>query len=605
MSNMSNMGKRSYLMYGLLLLVGIVFLYKFYTLQLKSDAYLIQAQRNGSTEVPLYPVRGTIYDRNDKLIVFNDFVYDLAVIPIKAKHFDTIVLCNLLEITQEELITRIEKAAKYSTRKPTTIAKNLSVKAYSAIQENLYRYPGFVIENKTDRRYKTAALAHVLGYVSEASEELIKENPYYKMADLVGVTGIEKSYEEELRGVKGYKIMMVDKFNLQKGSFADGKFDTKPIPGQDLVTSIDLDIQLMAEEFLKNKTGSIVAIEPKTGEILCLANSPAYDPNELTGPERNKNFRKLLMDPKKPLYNRALKAPYPPGSTFKTVQALIGMQEEVLVPETRYPCFGGYRLGNRKVGCHAHPSPADLKYSIQTSCNAYYCYVFKSIVDNPKYKNVSEGLNAWVAHLNTFGIGVTTNVDIAGENKGYIPTPERYQKVFGKNWKSSNVISIAIGQGEVGLTPIQMANMCAIIANKGYYVRPHVVKYIGKDRTKVPDHLHKNYTSVERQYYDIVYEAMASVYKPGGTAFWTAIPGLELCGKTGTAQNPHGKDHSVFIGFGPKENPQIAVAILIENGGFGATWAAPMASLIMEKYITRKEVSAKPEMYQRMLLPVK
>jgi len=597
-------GFKLYVYFGILVIIGIVFLWKIASLQLGSDTYLRQALRNSSTEITLHPVRGTIYDRNDELLVYNDYVYDLLVIPIKTTAFDTAWLCEILEISTEELTEKLMKAAAYSRRKSSIVAKQLGNKKTSILQENLYRYPGFIIENKTDRRYKTNLLAHVLGYVSEVDEDKIKEDKYYRMGDLIGVTGIEKTYENELRGKKGMKVVIVDKHNIEKGNFSDGMYDMEPEPGKDLFTSIDLSIQQLAESFLANKTGSIVALDPKTGEILCLANSPAYDPNELTGPERNKNFRKLLIDPRKPLYNRALKSPYPPGSTFKTVQALIGQQEGVLFPNTLYSCYGGYQLGNRKVGCHGHANPVNLPYSIQTSCNAYYCNVFRTIVDNKKYPNVAAGLEAWIAHLNTFGIGVPTGVDIAGESKGFLPSVAFYDKHKGKNWRSSSIISIAIGQGEVGMTPLQIANLCAVIANKGYFIRPHVVRYIGREKKQKPENIQKQFVSVDPAFFDVVYDAMASVYKPGGTAFWAAIPDIELCGKTGTAQNPHGKDHSVFIGFGPKENPQIAVAILIENGGYGATWAGPMASLIMERYIKKQTDSAKPEMMKRMLLPV-
>lgn len=597
-------GYYTQIFYVLLVIVGVVFLAKIAFLQLGGDDYLKQALRNSSTEITLHPVRGTIYDRNGKLIVYNDYVYDLVVVPIKTEAFDTLELCRILEMDTAEFKKRMLKARDYSRRKPTVISKNLSTPSYSVLQENLFRFPGFLIENKTDRKYKVKGMAHVLGYTSEVNRTDIENDPYYKPGDFIGVTGIEKSYEKELRGNNGVRVMIVDKHNIEKGNFADGVYDVKPIPGEDIFTSIDLDLQELAEEFLANKTGSIVAINPKTGEILCLANSPAYDPNELTGPERNKNFHKLLIDPKKPLFNRALKAPYPPGSTFKPIQALIGLAEGVITPQTSFSCYRGYVLGNRKVGCHAHASPVNLKYSIQTSCNAYYCHVFRDIVDNPKYKNVSEGLETWLDYLHTFAIGSYTGIDIPGESKGILPSVKLYSKVFGKNWRSSNVISVAIGQGEVGVTPLQMANYTAIIANGGYYVRPHVVKYIGRDKKHVPSNLKRHYVSVDTSYFPLIIEAMSLVYQPGGTAFWASIPGINLCGKTGTAQNPHGKDHSIFVGFGPKEDPQIAVAVLIENGGFGATWAAPMASLLMERYLKQNKETAKPDMYKRMLNPV-
>lgn len=603
MSNQNNF--KIWVYYGALVVVGIVFIYKVAVLQLfKGEDYLKQALRNSSAEITLHPVRGTIYDRNGKLIVYNDYVYDLLVVPIKTEQFDTIALCRILGMDTAELKSKLQKARSFSSRKPALIAKNLSTPAYSILQENLFLFPGFYIENKTDRKYKVTGMAHVLGYTSEVTKEDIEKDRYYKQGDFIGVTGIEKSYEKELRGNNGVRVMIVDKHNIEKGNFADGVYDTEPTPGQDLFTSIDLDLQELAEELLANKTGSIVAINPKTGEVLCIANSPAYDPNELTGPERNKNFRKLLLDPKKPLFNRALKAPYPPGSTFKPVEALIGLQEGIITPQTTFSCYRGYVLGNRKVGCHAHASPVNLRYSIQTSCNAYYCHIFRNIVDNPKYANVSEGLNAWIAHLNTFGIGSYIDIDIPGESKGILPSVKLYTRVFGKNWRSSNVVSIGIGQGEVGVTPLQMANFTAIIANGGYYIRPHVVKYIGRNKAHRPENLQRHYVSVDTAYFPLIIEAMNFVYQPGGTAFWASIPGLNLCGKTGTAQNPHGKDHSIFVGFGPKEDPQIAVAVVIENGGFGATWAAPIASLIMERYIKQSKETAKPDMYKRMLNPV-
>jgi penicillin-binding protein 2 len=595
--------RKVYVFYFLAALVTGVFIYRVGRLQLTSDEYYLKALRNSSAEIIRMPVRGTILDRDGQLIVYNDYTYDLVVIPIKTAAFDTSELCEILHIKPEVLQEKLQTAARFNRRKPSIIAKRLDPVTTALLQEKTYLYPGFYVEPKTERKYKTNGMAHILGYVNEVSKSDISEDTFYRMGDPIGVTGIEKTYEKYLRGTKGVNVVIVDKFNMQKGNFLDGLYDVEPIPGDDLHTSIDMSLQSLAEAFLANKTGSIVAIHPSTGEILCLANSPAYDPNLLTGAYRNENYKSLIQDPRVPLFNRALKSPYPPGSTFKTVQALIGQQEEVLNPNTLHSCYGGYQLGNRKVGCHAHANPVNLKYSLQTSCNAYYCHVFRNIVDHPKHGSVMSGLETWIAHLNTFGIGVLTGVDIAGESPGYLPSLKLYAKRFGPKWKSANVVSVAIGQGEVSMTPLQMANMCAIIANKGYYIRPHVVRYIGRNKEKTPEHLEKRYVSVQKEYFDIVIEGMNAAYK-GGTAFWASIPGLDLCGKTGTAQNPHGKDHSVFIGFGPKEDPQIAVAILIENGGFGATWAAPMASLIMERFIKGDTITAKPEMMQRMFKPV-
>jgi penicillin-binding protein 2 len=599
------MGKsnRLYVLIGVLFLIGIIFVSRLFYLQIVDTSNYYKAQAYGSNDITIYPSRGTIVDRFGKLMVYNDAAYDLMVVPRKAVHVDKEFLCKELGIDTIEYNKRLKKASRYNPREPSVLYKNLSFKLYVRLNEIIHNFPAFYIETKIDRRYNIKGAAHLLGYMGEVSEKQLQNDKYYKPGDIKGITGIEKSYEFYLRGKKGRKVVLVDKFSKQQGSFANGKFDSVPIPGMNIISSIDIDLQEFGELLIANKTGSIVAIEPSTGEVLSIVNNPNYDPNLLVGQTRNKNFRSLLLDPSKPLFNRALKAPYPPGSTFKTIQALIGLQEGVLYPETRYPCHGGYRMGSIKVGCHAHASPLDLKSSITKSCNAYYCHVYRSILDNPAYPSVQDAYVKWTQYLSSFGIGVKTGIDLPEESKGIIKPTQYFERVFGKNWRSSNVISMSIGQGEVGLTPLQMANLAAIIANKGFFYTPHVVRSIGDDRFLPSEFKEKRFTMVEAKYFDTIIAGMAKVCLPGGTASHTSIDGIEICAKTGTAQNPHGKDHSVFIAFAPRENPKIAICVIIENGGFGASYAAPIANLMIERYLSkdRSQPSSKPEMLKRML----
>jgi penicillin-binding protein 2 len=594
---------RIYVFLGILMVVGIIFITRLFFLQIVDESNFFKAQAYGSNEITLYPARGTIVDRYGNLMVYNDASYDLMVVPLKAKDFDKQGLCKVLQIDTNDFNKRLIKAGKYNMRAASVIYKNLPLDIYAQLQEVLYLYPAFYIEAKIDRRYSIHGAAHLLGYMSEVNDKDIEKDKYYKPGDIHGKTGIEKSYEIYLRGLKGRKLVRVDKFSKQLGSFLDGKYDSMPSAGSNIVSSIDLDLQILGESLLANKIGSIVAIEPKTGEILSIVNSPNYDPNLLVGQQRSKNYGALLMDKSKPLFNRALKAPYPPGSTFKTIQALIGLQEGVLTPDTKYPCHGGYRMGSITVGCHPHASPLNLEMSIAKSCNAYYCYVYRSILDNPIYSNAPEAYVKWAKYLESMSIGVKTGVDLPEESPGIVKKKNYFEKEFGKNWRSSNVISMSIGQGQLGLTPIQMANMAAIIANRGYYYTPHVVKSIGDDRYVPEQFLVKHKTMIEPQYFDTVIAGMARVCVPGGTASRTGIEGITICGKTGTAQNPHGEDHSIFIAFAPRENPKIAICVIVENGGFGADYAAPIANLMIERYLStdKKAPSKKPEMMKRML----
>ncbi len=465
-------------------------------------------------------------------------------------------------------------------------------------RKSLYKFPGFYVEARTLRKYPKPIAAHLFGYIGEVDTSITRKDPYYKDGDYIGKSGIEKSYEENLRGSRGIRRVMVDVFNREKGSFQNGKYDTASVAGDNLTLSLDGDLQLYGEELMMNKVGSIVALEPSTGEILCMVSSPAYDPNLLVGRTRTKNYVALLKDPYKPLFNRSQMATYPPGSTFKLVMALLAQQEQTLFPETRYPCYGGYPPGGGRPKCHNHPSPLDLKSSISQSCNSYYSYVFRSVIDNKKYSSTQDAFAAWKSNIEKFGIGIRLPADLPNVLRGSVPTIPYYDKYFGKGqWRSSTIISLGIGQGELGITPLQNANIIAGIANRGYYYTPHVVKAIGEQMYLPEEFRIQHSFGIDRKYFGVVVDGMESVVE-SGTAAATRIKGIVVCGKTGTAQNPHGKDHSVFVAFAPKDNPKIAIAVTVENSGFGSQWAAPIASLLIEKYLT--DTITRPEMDKRM-----
>ncbi|MCK5169783.1 MAG: penicillin-binding protein 2, partial [Bacteroidales bacterium] len=451
--------------------------------------------------------------------------------------------------------------------------KQISSRTYAKLQEKLYKYPGFYVQSRTTRRYTSESGAHILGYVGEVNNNIIENNDYYKSGDYIGISGIEKSYETQLRGEKGITVYLVDVHNRIKGIYANGKLDKEARVGSNIISTIDADLQVYGEKLMKNKIGSIVAIEPTTGEVLALISTPNYDPDLLVGRQRTKNYAALMSDTLKPLFNRALMAQYPPGSTFKIINALIGLQEKVLFPKTKYECTGAYYYSNRRLGCHFHRSPLDLKESIQMSCNTYYCYVFKSILDNPKYSSVRESFDQWREYLLSFGFGQYLNSDFSNELKGLVPTKQTYDRIYGeRGWRSSTLISMAIGQGELGTTPLQMANMTAAIANRGYYLTPHIVKEIEGDFDMDSRFYEKHNTKIDSFYFERIIEGMDLAVNgevgSGSTARSAQIPNITVCGKTGTAENPHGEDHSIFIAFAPKENPQIAIAVYIENGGF-------------------------------------
>lgn len=596
---------RKYIVAAFVVVVALLYVLRLFTIQIVDDKYKLTASNQAFKFQTDYPPRGAIYDRKGKLLVFNQVAYDLMVVPRELKGCDTMGICKILNITQDEFNKRLvkvsgsleESATDYRTH---SFESQMLPELNAQIQEQLYRFNGFYVIPRTVRKYPIPMAAHLLGYIGEVNEKTIKEKPYYQSGDYIGKSGIEKGYEEALRGKKGVQILMRDVHNNIKGSYKNGIYDTAAVPGLNLYSTLDAELQQYGEKLMQNKIGGVVAIEPATGEILALVTSPTYDPNLLVGRDFPKNYSALARDTLgKPLFNRALQAYYPPGSTFKLLNALVGLQEGVLKPATTYPCAQGYPPLGGKPKCHPHGSPTDLKGSIATSCNSYYSYVFKSIVDNRKYKNTVEGYEAWRSYVNSFGVGVKIGTDLPYELKGIVPTFNYYNKIFGVNgWRSSTVISLGIGQAELSVTPLQMCNIICTIANRGHYITPHVVRSIGNDQI-LPQWKEKHYTKVtNRQHYEDVITGMALVMT-GGTGRSVQIPGIEACGKTGTAQNPHGEDHSVFVMFAPRDKPKICIAILVENAGFGATWAAPIASLMMEKYLLGKV--SRPELEQRMV----
>ncbi len=582
---------RKYTIIILFVFAALVLIIRLFVIQVVKDSYRLSADNNVLRYVPQYPARGLIYDRNGKLMVQNQAAYDLMVIPSQAINTDTALLCNELNITKETFNERMKASINHSRRAPSIFLKQISAETYASLQEKLFMFPGFYVQPRTLRQYSKPIAAHLFGYVSEVDESIIKKDPYYKSGDYIGKLGIEETYEKELRGKRGVKILMVDVYSRIKGSYAEGALDTPAVQGLDIISGIDMDIQEYGELLMKNKTGSIVAIEPETGEILSLVSSPGYDPELLVGRVRSENYSRLNSDTTLPLFNRALMAAYPPGSTFKPLNGLIGLQEGVIQPTDKFSCQMGYLF----VGCHSHRSPLDLKDAISHSCNSYFCQTFRRILENPRSPSLYESFNRWKGYLTEFGFGTNLKTDFVNELPGFIPSVSYFDKYHGKNgWKALTVISLAIGQGEILTTPLQMANMTAAIANRGYYYSPHVIKSIGANGSVDPRFKVKHTISITPSNFENIILGMEDAVNGGEgiTARGAAIKDIIVCGKTGTAQNPHGKDHSVFIAFAPKDNPKIAIAVYVENAGFGSTTAAPIASLMIEKYL-RREITNK------------
>ena len=581
---------RKYLVMALVVAAALILIARLFYIQIVDKTYRVSAANNALRPVTQYPARGLIYDRNGELIVYNQAAYDLLVIPVQTSVFDTARFNQILGITMGEFRSRMKSAVTYSRRAPSVFMKMISSETYALLQEEMYRFPGFYVQARTLRKYTRPVASHMLGYVGEVDNKLIGRDRYYRSGDYIGVSGIEKSYEEKLRGRKGVEIFLVDVHNNIKGSYADGRYDTVSVPGANLWSTIDLNLQEYGEKLMRNKTGSIVAIEPATGEILTLVSSPSYDPELLVGRVRSENFVMLQADTVKPLFDRALMASYPPGSTFKMMNGLIGLQENVIRPSSLFSCSMGYHAGRLTVGCHSHSSPLNLPQAVAQSCNAWFCNAFRGVLENKQYPLLGEAFDHWRQYLVAFGFGNKLGIDLPNELAGNIPSRSYYDRYYGKDrWKALTVISLAIGQGEIGATPLQMANMAAVIANRGSFYIPHVVKKIGDDGSPAPLYLQKYITGISPENFEPVIEGMEGAVNggAGSTARGARLDSIIICGKTGTAQNPHGKDHSIFVAFAPKDNPQIAIAVYVENAGFGSTFAAPIASLMIEEYLTR------------------
>ncbi len=591
---------RRYVIGGIIVLAAVMLIIKLFSIQVVEDTYRLSADNNVLRYVTQYPARGLIYDRNGQLIVFNQAAYDLMVVPAQTGNMDTTLFCSELGITEGSLNDRMKAAVSYSRRAPSVFLKQISAETYARFQEKMFMFPGFYVQPRTLRKYSRPVASHILGYVSEVDENIIKQNPYYKPGDYIGKLGIEEAYEKELRGTRGIKIFLVDVYSRIKGSYSDGKLDTLAVQGADIISTIDLDLQEYGEELMRNKTGSIVAIEPATGEILSLISSPCYDPGLLVGRIRSENYSRLQSDTLLPLFNRAFMASYPPGSTFKPLNGLIGLQEKVIYPGTEFGCNNGYLF----VACHSHESPLDLKGAIMNSCNSYFCQTFRRILENNEYESVAAAYDKWKSYLEEFGFGKKLGTEFVNELPGLVPGSSYFDRYYGKGkWKALNVISLAIGQGEIGTTPLQMANMTAAIANRGYYCNPHIVKSVGNHKSIDTAYTTKHKIHIDSVNFENVIQGMEAAVNggAGATARIAALSDIIVCGKTGTAQNPHGENHSVFIAFAPKENPKIAIAVYIENAGFGATYAAPVASLMIEKYLTGQISYANKWQEQRML----
>ena len=553
-------------------------------------------------------MRGGIFDRNEEMIVNNQTSYDVLVVLREINDLDTLRLCGSLDITKEFFDNRmadikdIRKNPGYSRYTPQVFMSQLSVEEISNLRENLYRFSGFSLNKRSFRLYAHDAAAHMLGDLGEVSKVDIEKDDYYVQGDFIGKQGVEKQCEKQLRGRKGVEVLLKDAYGRIQGSYHQGELDITPESGSDLTLGIDIELQELGEKLMKNKIGSIVAIEPETGEILCMVSAPTFSPTDLVGRHRGENFKILSDAWSKPLINRTIQGTYPPGSTFKTAQALTQLQEGIIDTNTMFQCHNGFIFGRLKVGCHAHAAPLSLIPAIATSCNGYFCWGYYRMMESDKYSSPKEALTVWKDYMVNMGFGYTLGIDLPGEARGMIPNAQYYDKLYNKSWRGLTIISNAIGQGEVTLTPLQIANLCATIANRGYYITPHVVKKIENGEI---DSIYsvRHYTKVDRENYEYVVEGMRQSVL-GGTCRSANTPLYELCGKTGTAQN-NGKDHSVFMGFAPRENPKIAIAVYVENGGFGATYGVPIGALLIEKYLTDSlstESQIKADMYSERVI---
>ena len=581
--------KRKYTIGGVVILIVLVFIIRLFTLQIMSDDYKRNADSNALLQRIKYPPRGLIYDRQGRLLVFNQPAYDITVVMKEVEKFDTLELATSLGVTKDFLVKRFKDIKNrrlnpgYSRYTHQVLLTQLSSEDCAVFREKLFNFPGFYIQARTVRQYGYDCGAHILGDIAEVSKGEIEDDPYYKRGDFIGKLGVERSYETQLRGEKGVEILLRDAHGRIQGNYMNGAFDKTPVAGKNLKLSLDIELQALGERLLEGKIGSIVAIEPSTGEVLCLVSSPSYNPHLMVGRHRGENHLKLSEDPWKPLLNRAIMGTYPPGSTFKTSQALTFLQEGIINTETQYPCSHGFNFRGLHVGCHAHGSPLPVIPALATSCNAYFCWgLYYMIGARSKYGSVQNAMNTWRDYMVSMGFGYTLGIDLPGEKRGMIPNAAFYDKAYRGSWNGLTIISISIGQVEVTLTPLQIANLGATIANRGYYITPHVVKEVEGDILD-KKYSEKHFTKVDRSHYEEVVQGMRAAVL-GGTCRGANLPDIEVCGKTGTAQNK-GKDHSAFMGFAPMNDPKIAIAVYVENGGFGAVYGVPIGKLMMEKYL--------------------
>jgi len=589
--------KRKFVIIAIFVTVGLIFISSLFRLQVLDSEYKKYATSNVLREIIQYPARGLIYDRNGKLLVYNKTAYDLLITPRDVVKFDTILFCNLLNISQEDVVEGIQTAKSYSRYKPSILIKQISPERFAVLKEQLYKFKGFHTQSRTLREYSSTAAAHALGYVGEVDQSDIEKDSYNKPGDYIGISGIEKTYEKQLRGIKGVKKNLVDVHNRIQGSYRDGREDTPAQIGKNIVTTIDLDLQLYAEQLFQNKKGSVVAIEPSTGEVLAMVSAPVYDPGLLVGRVRGNNYAMLLADTLEPLFNRALMAKYPPGSTFKPMNTLIGLQEQTINTSTTFVCNG---RSSRPIRCtHSHVSPANVVDAIRESCNPFLWNTFRSIIT--KFETPAEGFNVWRDYVQSFGIGQNLSRDFGNALKGDVPPESLYNNIYGAgHWNALTIRSLAIGQGELGVTPLEMANYGAVLANRGYFYRPHIVKSIENDTIPQVFKIRNESLVTDKQNFEPILTGMQQVTM-GNLAGLVKIDSIDFCGKTGTVENPHGLDHSVFVAFAPRENPKIAIFVYVENSGYGATYAAPMASLMMEKYLKRNISRRRKYTEKRML----
>ena len=602
-----NLEKRRYIISGFIVVIALIYIARLVSLQVLDSKYKEYADSNAFLRKAVYPSRGIIYDRDGRLVVYNQPAYDVMMIPRDDKEFDTLDFCRAINITPEDLRKRFidmkdkRRNPGYSSYSPQRLLTHLSAEEYGRLQEKLYRFPGFYIQKRILREYNYRTAANVLGNIREVAQKDIDKDPYYMPGDYIGDIGIEHTYEEYLRGSKGAEVLMRDALGRIQGRYEDGALDRDAVAGKNIKLSLNIELQQYAESLMVNKKGAVVAIEPSTGEILCLVSAPSYDPRLLVGRERGKNYNEMMRDLDKPLFNRAIQAVYPPGSTFKPTQGLILLEENIITTGTMFPCAHGFISGGLRVGCHGHGSPLPLKPALQTSCNAYFCWGFKAMIDKrSKYGSSANAFEIWKNHLVSMGYGYKLGIDLPGEYRGYIPNSKTYNGYYGEgHWSANTIISVSIGQGEILATPLQIANLAATIANRGHFITPHVVKEI-QDTVMPAQYLEKHTPTIAAHWYNDIAEGMRMAVT-GGTCRIANLSDIEVCGKTGTAQNPHGRDHSAFMGFAPYHDPKIAIAVYVENAGFGATFGVPIGSLVMERYLRGYIPPERKYLEERML----